>query len=247
VSFARVSLGEAQLLQVQAQNDVASAYAELAAAMGAPDAKEVPLEDEPLPDAPPADVAPLVAGGLRDRPDVEAARFSTQAASRVVDAERSLMLPSISAVGSLGTVPYRVAALNQGYSAFGINVNVPVTNGNLFNARRAEASYRFDAETQKLHDLENQVARDVRVAWLDAQTSFRRLALTDQLLDEATQALDLAQARYDLGLSSIVELTQAQLSKTQAEIAQATARYEFQSRSAALRYQTGALRSAGQP
>jgi len=242
VSFARVSLGEAQLLLVQAQNDVASAYAELGAAMGSPDAPERPLADEPLPEPPPGDAAALIAEAVRNRPDLEAARFSSQAASRIVEAERSLMLPSISAVASLGTIPYRVPALNQGYSAFGINVNLPVTNGNLFSARRAEASYRFEAETQKQHDLENQVARDVRMAWLDAQTAHQRLALTDQLLDEATQALDLAQARYDLGLSSIVELTQAQLSKTQAEISQATARYEFQSKSAAVRYQTGTLR-----
>ena len=38
----------------------------------------------------------------------------------------------------------------------------------------------------------------------------------------------------------MVELTQAQLNKTRAEIEQATARYEYQ-RAAALRYQTGTL------
>jgi outer membrane protein len=53
----------------------------------------------------------------------------------------------------------------------------------------------------------------------------------------------LAQARYNLGLSSIVELTQAQLNKTRNEIEQATARYEYQARIAALKYQTGGLRN----
>src|SRR5581483_10317138 len=86
VSFARVSLGEAQLLLVQAQNDVASAYAELGAAMGSPDAPERPLADEPLPEAPPGDAAALIAEAVRNRPDLEAARFSSQAASRIVEA-----------------------------------------------------------------------------------------------------------------------------------------------------------------
>ena len=45
-----------------------------------------------------------------------------------------------------------------------------------------------------------------------------------------------------MGLSSIVELSQAQLSKTEAEIEQARARYEYQVRSAALQYQMGALK-----
>ena len=40
---------------------------------------------------------------------------------------------------------------------------------------------------------------------LFAITAFQRLALTDQLAAQTTDALDLAQQRYDLGLSSIVE------------------------------------------
>ena len=86
------------------------------------------------------------------------------------------------------------------------------------------------------------VSRDVRVAILEAQTGFQRLDLTSQLLDQAPQEQELAESRYNLGLSSIVELTQAQLNKTRAEIEQASARYDYQARMAALRYQTGALR-----
>ena len=62
------------------------------------------------------------------------------------------------------------------------------------------------------------------------------------MLDQATQALDLAQSRYDLGLSSIVELSQAQLNKTSAEIASAGAKYDYQFQRAVLDYQIGALK-----
>jgi outer membrane protein len=58
----------------------------------------------------------------------------------------------------------------------------------------------------------------------------------------AADALDLAQTRYDNGLGSIVELTQAQLSKTQADIEAATSRFDCQIRTATLRFQTGALK-----
>ena len=75
-----------------------------------------------------------------------------------------------------------------------------------------------------------------------AQTGRQRLGLTDQLLAQATDALDLAQERYNLGLSSIVELTQAQLNQTRAQIEQASARYDYQARNASLRFQTGALK-----
>ena len=113
-------------------------------------------------------------------------------------------------------------------------------NGNLFAARHAEATLRAEATTQRLRDVENQIARDVRIAWLNANTAFQRLGLTDQLLDQASQALDLAQSRYDLGLSSIVELSQAQLNKTQAELEQASAKYDYQVQTAALSFAIGA-------
>ena len=60
-----------------------------------------------------------------------------------------------------------------------------------------------------------------------------------KLLDQATLSLNLAQARYNLGLSSIVELSQAQLQQTEAEISTVTAKYQYELAVAALSYQAG--------
>jgi outer membrane protein len=242
LSFAKVNLSEAQLLLLQATNDVQASYASLSAALGAPQTATYDLADESLPDAPPADSALLIAQALSDRPDVARERFAQQSAAKFADAEHALLFPTISLIGAAGLTPYHQAGLTNQYSAVGVNVTVPLTNGNLFAARRAEASFHATAEQQRLQELENQVARDVQVSWLEAQTAFQRLGLTDQLLVQATDALDLAQQRYNLGLSSIVELSQAQLNQTRAQIEQATARYDYQARSAALRFQTGSLK-----
>ncbi len=51
--------------------------------------------------------------------------------------------------------------------------------------------------------------------------------MTQQLREQATLALDLAQARYNLGLGSIVELSRAQLQKTEADITEIDARYQY--------------------
>ncbi|MCU1383016.1 MAG: Outer rane efflux protein [Acidobacteria bacterium] len=242
VSFAKVNVSEAQLMLLQARNDQASAFAALAAALGQRDAPEYALSEEILPPAPPADEAELVAQALRERPDVAAERLVRESAMKFADAERALSFPTVSALGAAGLAPYGQVGLNSNYSAIGINVTVPLANGSLFSARHAEASLRARAESERLRDLENRVTRDVRVALLEAQSGFQRLDLTNQLLEQASQAEDLADARYNLGLSSIVELTQAQLNKTRAEIEQASARYDYQARMAALRYQQGTLR-----
>jgi outer membrane protein len=66
--------------------------------------------------------------------------------------------------------------------------------------------------------------------------------VTAQFLRQAALALDLAQGRYNLGLASIVELTQAQLNLTQAEIENLNAKYDYQNQNATLQYTMGALR-----
>jgi outer membrane protein len=242
LSFTKVNLAEARLLLLQAKNGVQASYAGLSSALGAPQTSTYLLTDEPLPEGLPPDSAALIAQALRDRPDVARERLAQQSQAKFAEAERALWFPTISLIGAAGLTPFHQAGLTNEYSAIGVNVTVPVTNGHLFSARRAAASLRASAEQQTLQDLENLVARDVQIAWLDAQTAFQRLDLTSQLLAQATDALDLAQQRYNLGLSSIVELTQGQLNQTSAQIEQATARYEYQARSAALRFQTGALK-----
>jgi len=242
LSFAKVNLAEAQLLLVQAKNDVNGADARLSAALGAQGRASYELTEEPLPEPPPADVATLVAHALGNRPDVAEHRLTGASSVKLADAERALWWPTLSLIGAAGMTPVHQIGLSNGYSAVGLNVTVPLTNGNLFAARRAEASFRASAEQQTVKDLENRVSRDVEIALLDVQTAYQRLDLTNQLLAQSTDALDLAQQRYDLGLSSIVELTQGQLNQTRAQIEQATARYEYQARSSALRYQTGDLK-----
>jgi outer membrane protein len=242
VSFAEVNLGQAKLLLVQAQNEIKAAYAELALALGYPDQREFDLAEEPLPPAPPPDVLPLVAEAFGERPELVRQRFAVQSAHAFATAERDLWLPTISAAGIFGLVPVGDVQLRSSYAAGGFNVTIPVFNGKLFSARYAEANLRAQAEEQRLHDLENGVGREVRVAWLDVNTAYQRLDLTSQILDQARQALDLADARYKLGLSSIVELQQAQLNETQAAIDQASAKYEYGAKTASLNYAIGRLR-----
>jgi len=242
VSFANVNLSEAKLLLAQAEGDTRGSLANLATALGGSQTVTYALAEEPLPPPLPTDAAALVAEALRDRPDVAAERFTAQAAAKLADAEHDLLLPSIAAVGTFGATPYPQAGIEDRYAAVGVNVNVPLSNGGLFAARHAEALFRAKAESQRARDVENRVSRDVQLAWLNARTAFQRLGLTDQLFDQASQALDLAQQRYNLGLSSIIELSQAQLNKTQAQLAQASAKYEYQAERAALQYQIGAIR-----
>src|SRR4029077_8204624 len=127
------------------------------------------------------------------------------------------------------------------YAAAGVNVQIPIFNGFLFSAKTHESDLRSQAARQRLMDLRNRISRDVRNSWLAATTAFDRVSVNEQLLAQANLALDLAQTRYKLGLSSIVELSQAELQQTQAEIGSAEAGYGYHLALSLLRYQTTGL------
>ena len=107
---------------------------------------------------------------------------------------------------------------------------------------RNEAAARLRATQQNNRDLLDRIVRDVNQAWNDTNSGYQRLSVVEQLVNQATLALNLAQSRYQLGLSSIVELTQAQLNLTQAQIEQVNATYDYQTQLSMLNYQIGNLR-----
>jgi len=241
-SFANVNLAEAKLLLSQARNEVRASDADLSSAIGFAQPQVFDLVETSMPEPPVSEPAPMIQTALKERADVQSARSELAAAQRFTSAEAALSRPTISAAAVAGVAPVHGEGVQDHYSAAGVTLSIPVFNGRLFSARREEADLRARAVSERVRDLEIQVARDVQVAWLNTTNAFERVKLTDELLRQATLALELSQARYDLGLSSIVELTQAQLGKTAAEIQRATAIYEFQIQTSVLAYQQGLLK-----
>jgi outer membrane protein len=242
LSFANVNLADSRLLLAQARNDIASAKADLAAAMGLPHQVDFVLAEEPMPGAQPASVDPLIQEAIANRPELKSLRLEQNSAERFAKAEHALIYPTVTAIGQAGVVPAGESEVPGRYGAAGVNVSIPIFNGGLFKARQSEAEFKAQAAAKNADDLENRVMRDVRVAYLNAQTAFERVGLTDQLLQQAQLSVDLSETRYKMGLSSIIELSQAQLNLTSAQIANASARFDYAAQNALVQYQIGALR-----
>ena len=242
LSFANVNLSQAMLLKLDAENNAQAALASLSAVLGYPNLQAISLVEETealsAPDDSPDN---LIVEAFSRRPELLALGFESESEQKLRNAERDQNLPTISALGAIGDTPIRDSRLSSWYGAVGVNVQVPIFNGFLFTARTHEADLRAQAADQRVLDLRNRISRDVRSAWLDARTAYQRLSVSTQLLDQANRALDLSQTRYRLGLGSIVELSQAQLQQTQAQIGNAQAGYQYRLAQSVLRYQTGSL------
>lgn len=236
VSFAELAVSEAELALDRAENERRAAMVQLAAALGYSDEQRFAVEEQPDPDALPDSADDWIAQALRTRPELASLRLEAEAARHIAENERRQALPTVSATGVGGVLGFRDDRLRPHYGALGVNLNIPVFNGNLFSSRQREATLRSESLLQQLREMEVRVARDVRTAWIDARNAHGRLPLTARVLEQASKTLRLAQSRYDLGLSSIVELSQAQLARTSAEVGAAAARYEYLVRRAILEY-----------
>ena len=85
-----------------------------------------------------------------------------------------------------GGTPVRADQIQTSwYGAAGANVSIPLSNGFEFSARAKEADLRAKAASEQVLNLRDMVARDVRSAVLNAQIVFKRIGVTQQLLDQA--------------------------------------------------------------
>jgi outer membrane protein len=241
-AFADVDLSQAKLLQLDAENNADASMAALDAILGLDSNVRFRLvQSTTAPPPPPTNTSDLIQQALAQRPDLQALNYGAQSEKKYARAEREQMLPSLTAAGTAGVVPVRP---DQNYTAnwwgaIGGNVDIPIFNGFLYNAQAQEAKFRAQADAEDARNLRDNIVRDVRTAWLDANTAWQRMAVTAQLLQEADLALDLAETRYRLGLSSIVELSQAQLQQTSAEIQNASAIYQYRLALSTLNYEMG--------
>ena len=242
VDFAKVLESEAELAVVRAQSSVAQQRTHLATAMGlqqpiAAALHDISVLDEALPPSP----DDLLKEAQMQRADLTAAQAQQYSAQQFASSEKRLAYPTLNLLASAGQIPYHDHTLHDDYAAAGFNLSIPVFNGGLFAARRTEAEQEAKARTRDVEQLQLEVSEQVRDAWYRVNEAYRSLAVTARLVDQSKEALRLAQDRYEAGLGSIVELNEAQLNETSAEIAAADATYTYLTRRTQLDYAAGLL------
>lgn len=246
-SFAKLGLDQAKLLESKAQGNLDDAWAELAEALGLASVRHFILTDLHGQVHPPVESRDeAISLALTRNPELMARDAARDAAHRQADADAKAGLPVISAQGFAGVNPMREADqhLSHSYGAAGIFVTIPIFTGGRLTAEERRSAYNAKAADRDLDAERNQLSRDVQMAWDSAQTAYRNIAVTGQLLESSGKALDLTHARYDIGSSSIVDVEQAEVAALEARIAQSNATYDYLIERAFLAYREGAVADA---
>jgi outer membrane protein len=241
VSFANVDYDQAKILLAKAQLDLRSSFAVFSDVLGESHAKTYRLSNEPMASYVTNNSSTLIFEALAQRPDLVQLRYQRNAAREFARAQRKLDYPTLNAAGTAGALGIGNSHLGPDYVAAGLNLTLPLYEGGLNAGLRREADLRARAADEAVRDQEDNIARDVQVTSFNLDYAWQRLALTEELLHNANEALELSQARFNAGLNSIIELSQAELNQTSAQIANADARYDYQAKHSALDFQLGRL------
>jgi outer membrane protein len=179
-------------------------------------------------DAPAIPQANAIAEGLENRPEMKLARDDEKTAHLRQDAADRGNRPSLSAQVSGGVEDGIVPNLydNRGYVTAGVALDVPIFTGKRVTGDRLEAQAGIRSAQARERELTDMITDDVQNAYSDLNAAKARLASSDTVVAQASEALALAKTRYANGVITNFELLDAQSALRSAELSRLQARYD---------------------
>jgi outer membrane protein TolC len=173
---------------------------------------------------------PEAAGAVQQaflkRWDLQAAESQVRAAEIVVSAARAERLPSASLAADYGVLGPSPVSNHGVYSVVG-SLNVPVYQGGRVKADIQQAEATLHQRQAELADQRGRVEQDVRTALIELETAIGEVRLADNNRGYATETLREARDRFNAGVTTTVEVVQAQEQVASAESDYISALFAF--------------------
>jgi outer membrane protein len=183
----------------------------------------------------------LITAAFQQRPELLLAR----------DAETTAIVAS--KLASLNDKPHLALNLATGFEngyepnlntlrgnyAAGLQVKIPVFNGNETRHREAEATAKLSTAQARTTDLEQQIQSEVRQAVSGVNSSLQKIASTDTQVRQAEEAVAMARVRYDAGVITNLDLLDAEMTLSEVKLIRLHAFYNYTESLNALNRATG--------
>ncbi|MEM6336399.1 MAG: TolC family protein [Bacteroidota bacterium] len=228
-------VAQAELRLLEAEQAAELALAELAATLQLDPSEPIELiEPEHAGLLPKFDLDGLVAQALQDRPDVNQLRAQSDAALAGIRVAQARTMPRIDLISVASTAYVSTDDLQRSlgtqfgdnrYGSVYLQFSLPLFNRFETRYQTQQARAQFNTAQAELVSRRTEVSVRVRRAYLDAVSFGKRVDAASRQANAARRAFEAEEARYTLGGSTLVELTQARAALVQAEQDEAAARY----------------------
>jgi outer membrane protein TolC len=232
VTKAEVDLANANVSLIRSVNQMRLARVQLENAMGfhptskfsITDTFEIPLFSLPM------DSARSMA--FERRPELRSAIARLAANESLVSASWNQHLPTLS-----GSAAYTWSGFDFPFGAdatplagrwnAGITISLPLFQGFAINAQIEQARANADAAKANIRLLQETLSLEVEQNYLSLKEAEERIGATKKLIDQASENLKLAEGRYASGVGSAIEITDAQVTLSNARITNIQALYDY--------------------
>ena len=229
---AKVSLAQAQLDLLAAENNVRTSMANLNYAIGQPIDQEIAVADTDIPDFE-LSQDQITTAALQQNPSFQSAEADLRYAKSNLKYARRSYLPSVDVSFSRGwsrnkSNQWQVEdwLKNDDYSISGL-VSLNLFNGFSTKAETDRAKATLHSAEYQLHDRENWVRLEVRESYLNLQEKAKARELADEKYASASEDYKLAQERYTLGAATILDILDAEVSLKSAESDKIESKYNY--------------------
>lgn len=225
VTRVEVDVANARVNLIRARNGVSLARVALNTAMGTPIDAPTEVKDILAYQPYPLEPSQLRSEALQQRP--ESRRVNTLVTSADASIRRAYrdFFPDVAGSGSYGGTfrnPSRVTDLEEIWDLT-LSLNWSLFDGGGRIARYQEAKKSLEAARARVQALELSIWQEAVQAHLSLQEAEERIGAAQKAVESAQENFRLAQGRFDAGVGTILELTDAQLALTQAQATEAQA------------------------
>lgn len=226
VARAEANLFAARTALIRAENNREIARIELANAMGmAALGERTVVEPSQTPVSLP-ERGLLQQDAVRNRAELHQFAALKAAATGNLTSARSSYLPILSGVASVGYAEREFPPTGNVWGV-GLNLTVPLFSGFSSVEQVREATAAINSIEARQNNLALQIIKEVESAWLGGNEAAARMVSTEKEVAAANESKSLAEGRYQEGVGSIIEVTDAQSQALDAQTANIQARYDY--------------------
>ena len=231
VTKAEANLYDAEASLIRAKNTVDLTRVTLMTAMGLKAWPYHGVEDVIEVTRQPQSLADLKARALNQRPEIVKNRYQQDYSQAALRVARSGWFPTLNTIAAYGwsgpNAPFGSEALENKSWWVGAGLTVPIFDGLLsyHNVKTANANIRATLANREV--LSQNISKEVEQVYLDVNSAWELIRATKKALEAARENYRLAQGRYQVGVGSIIEVTDAQVQYFQADLRYVQALYDY--------------------
>ena len=223
VTRAEVDVANARVDVIRARNAERLARVALNTAIGVRADTPTQVEDSLVYQPSTMDRAKLMEEALRRRPEFRQAKLRAEAADALVRRSVRDFYPDVTGAAAYGATR---TDLNEAWSAT-LSLQWSIFDGGNRIARHREARANLDAAEARVRATDLDIQRDVEQAQIQVSEAEERIQAVQKAVESAQENFRLAQGRFDAGVGTILELTDAQLALTQTQNTEAQALADY--------------------